>query len=692
MSKKIFGRPVATPYNPSKYGLPDETTIAAAVKKYMDENHVTGTTGADGNSIFYCTYDAKATESAQFQTSFVLNGDKELGVGDMFITPSGWLYKITEISNDVLTAVFLTIIAGKDGDPGERGYGIGISVKEYGAKGDGYTDDTTAFQNALAANRVVFVPGGTYKLSDTLLIRENCELQLSQDTVLNFTQTNKNCITMLRLASIRGNHATIFVPYTFNANVINCDTREDEAVLDQSNLASSNASAVPPFKKWDPQWKMSRYITDINICKPGDTGSASTSNEHESLTGDCYGTALYLGCHKQKGIVKFMWGVSVSGLRIAGGFTHGIHIFCTETANAEYWNHDMRIEAVIEACEIGVLVENTFFSRLAVTVQPRVANDGTVYAKHGFKLVNAKGTDLTSSRVWDWGAARSLWANGNEYQHIAMYGQCPGLILDDFLYYEDSINDIRSLIYTDTASNLEQMTILQEPITRWFKPVDGVPYFTDGTFEKQLMTQENLDIYFDTDYVKSFTDVLATATGIDGSIYNGKGYKNGVIVGASTDSETSSSYYTSTGFISCRPGDEIHVLGMNMKEDKEGSAKIVLFDSNKQFIQQCRRASLVAGTDVRCKYEETDNGCVFTIASSVATENTRFARLTFNNSCVGDAPMIAVNEEIKYTVEGFLADGVKVKGDSVMLYSPSGKIFRLTVSEEGVITAAPVSV
>lgn len=292
-------------------------------------------------------------------------------------------------------------------------------VRLYGAKGDGTTDDTAAFQSALAANRVVYVPEGTYILSDTLLIEENCCLELSQAAVLQFTQTDTNCITMLRLASIKGNHATIFVPYTFNANVINADTRDDEANLDADNLNTSNASAVPPFTKWDPQWKMSRYVTDINICKPNSAGF------HYSDDGVCYGTAVFMGCYE--GIADFMWGVSMSGVRIAGGFTYGIRIY----NDGATWNHDMRVEAVIDGCETGVSVENCNLAHLAVTIQPRPAADGAVYAKYGIKLVDSLWVDLSSSYVWDWTTSNTLVGSNAEYQHIAMYGDCSGVNIYD---------------------------------------------------------------------------------------------------------------------------------------------------------------------------------------------------------------------------------------------------------------------
>lgn len=551
---------------------------------------------------------------------------------------------------------------GKDGAPGPKGeHGSGGKpVTDYGAKGDGTTDDTVAFQNALAANRIVFVPEGTYKLSGTLVIEENSCLELTQATVLRFTQTSANCIGMKRLASIKGNHATIIVPYEFTANVIDASTTHDKGTGDTD---------VPPFTKWDPQWKMSRYVTNLNICKPDSRGF------HYSVNGDCNGTAVYMNCNPGDG-QSFMWGVTMSGLRIAGAFNYGIRLYNTGSA----WNHDVRVEAVIDACKIGVSVENCRHARLAVTVQPRQAYSiekvYSSYAEHGIKLVDARDIDLTSSRVWDWMKQNddtkeyiTLFKPNNQYQHIAMYGDCKGLLLDDYLYYAQSTYDIRDLIYTDTPSNLEKMTILQEPIDRWFKIKNNAPYVYDGFSEKLLVTQENLDArigaHFDTDFVKGFTDVLVTATDENGAILNDVGYINGYYVAGGTGVNTSNASYSCIGFIPIKQGDTLYVHGIKIPEGGDGRAVFAIYDTNRTIITTLASNNSAFYNQVHYYFTHTplDDGFKIKVNKTSATAYIRFG---FRTEWIVDTPMMAINEEIKYFSSGFLADGIKVKGENVI--------------------------
>lgn len=138
-------------------------------------------------------------------------------IGDFYMdTLTGTLYKCTAVDNSVYTwepltsgegasqeAISLVVknelelakesgmFDGEDGATGEDGKSAYEYAKEagytgsetefakrmstpfvtpqmYGAIGDGTTDDTVAFQNALAENNCLYVPNGTYLITDTL--------------------------------------------------------------------------------------------------------------------------------------------------------------------------------------------------------------------------------------------------------------------------------------------------------------------------------------------------------------------------------------------------------------------------------------------------------------------------------------------------------------------------------------------
>lgn len=545
-----------------------------------------------------------------------------------------------------------------------------VSVIDYGAVGDGATDDTAAFQTALAANRGVFVPGGTYKLSGTLVIGQNCCLELSQDTVLNSTQTSGNCIELRSSATLRGNHAVIIVPYAFAGNAIALDADYD------------GTNTVPPYLHWDPMWKHGRYVYDVCIVKPHPTGY------HYSYDGTCSGTALYMHTDGTKAL-PYMWGVNASGIRIAGAFTYGINVVNVDDPNDntddDAWNHDMRIEAVIQGCETSVAMTNCNAAYLSVTIQPSSAENGNKYAKWGVYLNDCKYVDMSSSRVWDWGEGNTLLGTSKEYQHIALYGNCQGLILSDFHYYGNPSTDIREQIYTDTPSNLEKMTILQEPITRWFKVKNGKPYYTYDGYDKKLATDEELAEYFDTNVVKAFEDVLSSATDLDGSIYNGVGYEigNGYIDTSGND-VSGNVYYGRTGFIKAKTGDTVYVQGIKYEDLGDAYDAVSFYNADKGFVQRVPEWHLITNGMYYYadSYVETEDGFSFRIVSS-GVEYIRFSNRKTN---FGTNPMVSINAPIKYVQEGFLADGVKVKGDNIYVYSPSGQAFKLTINDSGVLT------
>lgn len=518
----------------------------------------------------------------------------------------------------------------------------------YGALGNGTTDDTTAVQSALANNKYVYIPAGTYKLSGTLTVRAGCRLELAPDAVLNFTQTSGNCIALGISSCLCGNHATVVVPYAFTGNAVYV-----------SSAAVTSLTDVPPFTRWTPQWKPARYLTDLNITKPDSRGF------HYSVDGTCSGKAVYIEADGSA-TSTFIWGLNFSGLRIAGAFSYGIHA----KAVSNGWNHDMHLEAVIDSCEIGICLEDCNNNYITATIQPRAAlttdNQSVAYAKHGIQLIRSRNTDLSATRVWDWNAANTLWTSGGQYQHIAMVGNCSGTILSDYLYYETSY-DIRSLIYTDTPSNLEKMTILQEPFTRWFKPSsDGLtPYFYNGTSNKELLQKDAFDALFQTSLLANFTNKLSTAANTDGTVFNTIGYQNGKRL-ADADGATIVDYSgnTITGYIPCAANDVIRLKGISLATNTAGAAKVYLFKSDHTKLAHVNQSLVVTNGSYYNidSYTATSDGCSFRIVNA----NAAYFRLSVDTSTLSADPAVTVNEEITYSQAGFLADSVKVKASSVV--------------------------
>lgn len=529
------------------------------------------------------------------------------------------------------------------GPQGEKGDNWAVTPQEYGATGSG--DDTTAFQNALANNRRVFVPGGTYTLNGELVICDNCELELAQDVVLYFTQTAGNCISLKQCAHLKGNHATVSVPYVFAGKVINADTDLSAAV-----------NECPPFTKWDPQWKTGRYVTDLNIVKPDARGF------YYSMDGNCNGTAVYV-CTDGSDVSKFMWGVNFSGMRIAGAFSYGIR---AQNVGSGY-NHEMRVEAVIDACDIGVSLENVNNAYISAIVQPRAAltteEVEVPYAKHGIQLIDSRNADLSGSRVWDWNAANSLWVVNGEYQHLAMRGNCSGAIVNDFFYWEMPGYDIRSLIYTDTPSNLEKITILQEPFTRWFKPIDHKPHFFDGDADRLLALQSELDELIHYGMTPTFTDQLAIAGDGAGGVYNDVGYTRSGLWAVDGKTFAASAYTGCTGYIACKAGQVIHVKGMSF-DGADDNSRIIVFDSSYNKLLHVNAGVIQSGSYF-LSYAATEDGFDITVLARGDCVNTAYVKFNVPSASIATFPVIAVGETIGYEYKGTLAEGIKVTTDQV---------------------------
>jgi hypothetical protein len=61
-----------------------------------------------------------------------------------------------------------------------------VNVKDFGAVGDGITDDTQAFLQAIATGKNLYIPYGEYKINQQLVLQDNTSL-IGNNAILHFS-------------------------------------------------------------------------------------------------------------------------------------------------------------------------------------------------------------------------------------------------------------------------------------------------------------------------------------------------------------------------------------------------------------------------------------------------------------------------------------------------------------------------
>ncbi|TWI45746.1 pectate lyase-like protein [Pseudomonas duriflava] len=172
-----------------------------------------------------------------------------------------------------------------------------ISVKDYGAKGDGITDDTTAIQAALNIGKAVFFPEGDYRVTAGLALpdghvcitgagpRKSRLLVNHTSTVISYTSTHRRRQAVFKDFSF----VAVNAGSTLALNVVFPVTTG----LDQIQLIVENVSvSIESGGVWAQGGIRCENVTNSIFSKFVMTGTYATTQYGISLEGQCLNSTI----------------------------------------------------------------------------------------------------------------------------------------------------------------------------------------------------------------------------------------------------------------------------------------------------------------------------------------------------------------------------------------------------------------
>ena len=155
----------------------------------------------------------------------------------------------------------------------------------------------------------------------------------------------------------------------------------------------------------------------------------------------------------------------------------------------------------------------------------------------------------------------------------------------------------------------------------------------------------------------NFTNRLPLATDMDGSVYNGVGYKSGIRLDGSGNASSGSGNNT-TGFISCKLGDIVRFENLGFSNETANgitasNKRICFYDSNRTFISVVNANQIITNSYFSVVADDGINITQITVANYSTYDLSNVAYFRICGHYIGEDTIITVNEEISYTtVEG----------------------------------------
>lgn len=297
-----------------------------------------------------------------------------------------------------------------------------VSVKDFGAVGDGVADDTAAIQAAINAHGMVYVPSGSYKLTSTLILSSSYQGLIGDEERPNFyinpsigpavsiqAPANNNVVEFCRIE--RCNFwATAVATYSSAPGPTNCGIALNGTASTFSHPIQRTLIKDCRVLGFSCGVHLSRHVNTrleniiIQDLAYGTGGSWTTTNKFVGVNFDCnpftVGGISPNASVEVENVLVDLGGaptsVTTQGFRVVGPDPRDIFFSRCETAGGNYgfyiestgtgYNVDIHIERpIVDACNVaGIYIKDW-------------TGYGTLCINGGYLLKN---TSASGSHLW----------------------------------------------------------------------------------------------------------------------------------------------------------------------------------------------------------------------------------------------------------------------------------------------------
>lgn len=546
---------------------------------------------------------------------------------------------------------------GIKGDKGDPGFSPAISVKNFGAVGDGTEDDTAAlqlaFDSAAAQGGNLYIPEGDYKITGQLTIAtpicvsgDGCLKLYDPNSSADFaalTVDNGVRLSGLKLEAQEGFAGVILKYYPTSNTIYPSETR-----FKSLNIQSLSTQKIVSYFDVYGGNNYGLVIEDVTIGKPNTARYCQ------------YGMRILTEGGYAGAGASWENSGTVRNLRID---TRGDHQLYAVGASG------------------GVVPKNWVFENIAIQANSKLQSGNAFTYQDSFYLYRFAEVTLRNCKVWD--ASAAAYANGRApvvYEDIIattyIDGCAPAFYLDSGAVVLSTATTPEITAYRQQyAYNVlkeiaEKFDISGMTISKTETDSETTLTFSDGTNTKSISvskvqpTGEQISAA-----IGAWMDANATPTEVwSKNVLNVNDTDVSMGYIAAAGQVNSSDTYWVSGYIPAKHGD---VLRSSLNGAAANFYYVAEYDSAKGFLT---RAAQSANT-----YAVTNGSTAYIRVSwktSLVSYKNEKAMLTLNNT------------DLSFEAYGSHTEGGL--GEYLILTSPNGTKYSLSVSDDAVLSAVPV--